>query len=504
MMLGWSDEGSPALRATHADRDELRRVLGLARDEGRLDATEHDRRLEAVRVAKTRADLAATAVDLPAKKGMREWLDDARIRSADRELAAGVLTEGAASGRLTAERYANRSAGLTEADTYARLKRLLHGLPGWPGTDGKRLLPTITERESVAADLSRAVSDGRVAPGEHDALAAEIAAVGTAAELAETARIIARRASYADRAATADRLTEALADGRLDHETREARAERAAAARTTADLAALTGDLTGKARRLSNADRTETAAVLKGALDNGRLDLDEYDARVKAAYAATTLAETRPLLADLIAPPRPPRRGPLDLAFDSVVVNSALLPAPRGLIGRLHPKPLWKLGLLGTLAGWGLTGYALGPPLLGLTIGAGWIPVMLLLVLNNKIAHVGADGVKAREAEALAAIRRELNAHPAIASCETELENTTLKIDFRPHKGHEGVPEAVFAAAERLAWRSRLYPLSTLVVNNTADFGEGGLKPVILGHRRKELEHHHGRRPYGRLPAETG
>ncbi|WP_246170440.1 DUF1707 SHOCT-like domain-containing protein [Pseudonocardia hierapolitana] len=51
--------------------------------------------------------------------------------------------------------------------------------------------------------------------------------------------------------------------------------------------------------RISDADRAATAERLRIALDEGRLDLSEYDDRVRSAYAATTYGELEPITADL-------------------------------------------------------------------------------------------------------------------------------------------------------------------------------------------------------------
>lgn len=51
--------------------------------------------------------------------------------------------------------------------------------------------------------------------------------------------------------------------------------------------------------RASDAEREDTAAVLQRALGEGRLDLDETDARLTAAYAARYRHELVPLLDDL-------------------------------------------------------------------------------------------------------------------------------------------------------------------------------------------------------------
>ncbi|BCJ44251.1 hypothetical protein GCM10010168_10640 [Actinoplanes ianthinogenes] len=54
--------------------------------------------------------------------------------------------------------------------------------------------------------------------------------------------------------------------------------------------------------RAADADRQQIADQLKGALDEGRLSLHEYDERVAGAYAARTYAELLVLVQDL---PRP-------------------------------------------------------------------------------------------------------------------------------------------------------------------------------------------------------
>src|ERR687884_277266 len=51
--------------------------------------------------------------------------------------------------------------------------------------------------------------------------------------------------------------------------------------------------------RISDADRAAAAERLRIAVDEGRLDLIEYDARLRSAYAATTYGELEPITADL-------------------------------------------------------------------------------------------------------------------------------------------------------------------------------------------------------------
>jgi hypothetical protein len=54
--------------------------------------------------------------------------------------------------------------------------------------------------------------------------------------------------------------------------------------------------------RAGDADRQVVAEQLRVALDEGRLDLHEYDDRLQQAYAAKTYGELSPLLHDLPAP----------------------------------------------------------------------------------------------------------------------------------------------------------------------------------------------------------
>lgn len=58
-----------------------------------------------------------------------------------------------------------------------------------------------------------------------------------------------------------------------------------------------TGDL-----RVGNADRERVAERVRIALDEGRLNLYEYDERLREAYAAKTYTELERLLADLPTP----------------------------------------------------------------------------------------------------------------------------------------------------------------------------------------------------------
>ncbi|MEU0549369.1 DUF1707 domain-containing protein [Micromonospora sp. NPDC005979] len=72
--------------------------------------------------------------------------------------------------------------------------------------------------------------------------------------------------------------------------------------------------------RAADADREAVAERLRAALNEGRLDLHEYDERLQRAYAARTYAELDPLLSDLppMSPPaQPALRAPSTVAQPS-------------------------------------------------------------------------------------------------------------------------------------------------------------------------------------------
>ncbi|MET9488124.1 DUF1707 domain-containing protein [Nocardia sp. NPDC006630] len=51
--------------------------------------------------------------------------------------------------------------------------------------------------------------------------------------------------------------------------------------------------------RASNADREQIVAKLRTAMDDGRIDLHEFDERLQQVYAAKTYGELAPVLSDL-------------------------------------------------------------------------------------------------------------------------------------------------------------------------------------------------------------
>lgn len=69
------------------------------------------------------------------------------------------------------------------------------------------------------------------------------------------------------------------------------------------------GELDGPARpevRIGDAERHEVTELLRQAAGEGRLTLEELDARLEAAYGAKTAADLVPLTADLPTPYSPP------------------------------------------------------------------------------------------------------------------------------------------------------------------------------------------------------
>src|SRR5947207_247141 len=195
MNLGWSDGGQSGLRATNEDREQVLRLLEMAQAEGRLDAVGYAGRADAVRVAKTRGDLAALAADLPNRRHVSDWIDRVRVRGDDRERAVRWLADGLTHGRLAVTEYERRVAALSEVGTYDQLWRVLDGLPGWPGADEKRLLAGTADRAAAVARLAEAVRDGRVAPADSPMLEADIGEIRRVSDLDALLAGIAARAS---------------------------------------------------------------------------------------------------------------------------------------------------------------------------------------------------------------------------------------------------------------------------------------------------------------------
>jgi hypothetical protein len=74
--------------------------------------------------------------------------------------------------------------------------------------------------------------------------------------------------------------------------------------------------------RAADADRAKVADRLRVALEEGRLDLTEYDERLQQAYAAKTYGDLDPILADL--------PGVASASHSQVVSSSSAAPVPPG------------------------------------------------------------------------------------------------------------------------------------------------------------------------------
>ncbi|MGC4755116.1 DUF1707 SHOCT-like domain-containing protein [Micromonospora trifolii] len=79
--------------------------------------------------------------------------------------------------------------------------------------------------------------------------------------------------------------------------------------------------------RAADSDRAAVADRLRVALDEGRLDLHEYDERLQRAYAARTYADLEALLTDL-PPVTPAQRSGLAPAAGSTVSQLGDQPGP--------------------------------------------------------------------------------------------------------------------------------------------------------------------------------
>jgi hypothetical protein len=107
--------------------------------------------------------------------------------------------------------------------------------------------------------------------------------------------------------------------------------------------------------RASDAEREAVVSVLREAMSEGRLTLDEGEERIAAVYAATYRDELPGFTADLPSPQPPPAAGP---------PRGQRPPWQRG--ERRRPHPVGGLvALLAVAAGiWAVLGHALWPAIL--------------------------------------------------------------------------------------------------------------------------------------------
>lgn len=100
--------------------------------------------------------------------------------------------------------------------------------------------------------------------------------------------------------------------------------------------------------RISDTDRHTVAEVLRKAAGEGRLDLDELDERLEAAYAAKTYADLVPITRDLPAGGQLPAVRPAALPAEPGA-SAASLPAARhdlslAVLGGQRRKGVWEVG----------------------------------------------------------------------------------------------------------------------------------------------------------------
>lgn len=105
------------------------------------------------------------------------------------------------------------------------------------------------------------------------------------------------------------------------------------------------------ALRASDADRERVAEILRDALAEGRLVMEEFEERLEATYQARTYAELEPITADLPAVAAAP--APLSLRKDTaavtawserIVAETEGSSAGVGILGGFQRKGRWTIG----------------------------------------------------------------------------------------------------------------------------------------------------------------
>lgn len=112
----------------------------------------------------------------------------------------------------------------------------------------------------------------------------------------------------------------------------------------------MTGELDGwhsggddRARlRISDDDRHRVAEVLREAAGEGRLDLDELDQRLEAAYAAKTYADLVPITVDL--PARPGETGPAASPRPPVAGGGQVFESSVAIMSGQDRRGAWHVG----------------------------------------------------------------------------------------------------------------------------------------------------------------
>jgi hypothetical protein len=133
----------------------------------------------------------------------------------------------------------------------------------------------------------------------------------------------------------------------------------------------------------------------------------------------------------------------------------------------------------------------------GLTVGAGWIPALILFGIYGGLAHLGARNPAARQAAVLDEIRTALRlTYPSADIGHSSVGEVKVGL------GHARSPDAVLTPLTdetvRLLWSSRLYPLSSIEVDTGV--GSTSRKVVLNRAERTRLRYRYGTRPYGPVP----
>ncbi|KQW45999.1 hypothetical protein ASC77_19025 [Nocardioides sp. Root1257] len=90
--------------------------------------------------------------------------------------------------------------------------------------------------------------------------------------------------------------------------------------------------------RISDAERHQVAEILRTAAGDGRIDMDELDERLEAAYAARTYADLVPITSDLPTGDQLPWQPP---ALPSPVVQGPASESHLAILNGLDRKGVW-------------------------------------------------------------------------------------------------------------------------------------------------------------------
>lgn len=193
--------------------------------------------------------------------------------------------------------------------------------------------------------------------------------------------------------------------------------------------------------------------------------------------------------------------GVLPRLFDLVVVNSALVTAPR----RRILKMAWTASAAATLLAYGYVAVRHAGPARWL----GWLPAFGLLWIERAVVRRLAGPVCARQKAVLARLGVSLDllraAQPAINEIVVEYPavdfyegkpvhlpwTARIRIVFDGAGPDPALAPSVREEIIRLLWFSPLYPLGDI------EFGGSTGTVQLLGAEAQRLRHRYGPRPYG-------